>query len=319
MIVAQGGTVRLPAVYRDASNALVDPSNPSVEIMRPDASVAITAVPVRESIGEFHYDFTVPAGAALGGWVARFTGVIGGATVAGDEAFTVVEPGSVGAGGSDLITLAELRSKLGVHVTDTRKDALYESMIPAASAAIRSFTERDFGAPTVTEERTFEYDGSGYLDIDDAAEVTQVAFVNPLTADLVLDSDLWQPKPSRRDDAPVYYYVIIGSPGSVGSPEMGFARNLDVYAREGRLPGLTATAKVTATWGWPTVPEDVKMAATWTIREWLDRPSGDALTAEAIEGWSRTWGGRGGAGGAAALAIPARARDLLANYAKLSV
>lgn len=221
---------------------------------------------------------------------------------------------------ADLITLAYYRTAAGIDPTDTRDDARITQWIPAVSNIIRAFTERDFGAPAVTEERIFEYDGSGYLDIDDAASITAVKLVYPLATDITLESTDWTAKPARRDDSPVFTYIVM--PGYVGatagSPEMGFTRNLDVYARERGSYALPANVKVTGTWGWPTVPEAVQQAAVWTLDEWRSRPSGEGLTAESIEGWSRAWGTRQGAS-AASLAIPARARDILAAYAKVLV
>lgn len=221
---------------------------------------------------------------------------------------------------ADLVTLSEYRTASGVDATDTRNDAKITFWIPMVSQAIRSFTERDFGSSIVTEERTYEYDSSGYLDIDDAATITQVVFAYPNAADIILTADEWRPKPERRDDSPVYQYVLL--PGYVGqtygSPEMGFKSNLDVYYSERGTRGLPYRAKVTATWGWSVIPSDVKMAAIWTLQEWDSRPSGEAVTSEAIEGWSRSWGGKGSAS-AAAMAIPARARDILVNYARVAV
>lgn len=220
---------------------------------------------------------------------------------------------------ADLITLAYYRTASGIDPTDTRDDARISQWIPAVSNMIRAWTERDFGAPLVTEDRLFEYDGSGYLDIDDASDITAVALTYPLAADITLDSTDWTAKPARRDDAPVYTYIVMpGYVGAVtGSPEMGFTRNADVYARERGSYAMPNTVKVTATWGWPDVPEAVQQAAVWTLQEWKARPTGEGLTAESIEGWSRAWGGRGVS--AAALAIPERARDVLANFARISV
>ena len=219
---------------------------------------------------------------------------------------------------ADLLTLNEYRTATGVDLTDTRNDAKIAQWIPWASQAIRSFTERDFGAPTVIEERTFEYDGSGYLDIDDAASITQLSFVYPNSPEILLTADDWSPKPERRDDAPVYQYILL--PAYIGqawgSPEMGFTRNLDVYFRDRSSVSLPSKVKVQATWGWPDIPGDIKMAMVWTLQEWVSRPSGEAVTSEAIEGWSRSWGGRGGVA-AASFAIPQRARDLLVNYSKV--
>lgn len=219
---------------------------------------------------------------------------------------------------ADLLTLDEYRLIAGVDPTDTRPDTQIEAWLPLVSAAVRSLTERDFGSAIVTESRTFEYDGSGYLDIDDASEIEKVTFNYPGGVTIDLDPDSYTPKPTRRDDSPVYHYIEIppyaGWMG--GSPEMGFKRNLDIYAREANNWRPTQRVTVLGTWGWPTVPPDVKMAAVWTLQEWYARPRGDGLTSESIEGWSRSWGGRSGEG--ISMAVPARARDILMNYAKVN-
>ena len=65
----------------------------------------------------------------------------------------------------------------------------------------------------------------------------------------------------------------------------------------------------------------VGRATALTIKQFLASSGGGAaegLTAEAIEGWSRSWGGRTG-GGVASLAIPNRARDLLVAYQRVFV
>lgn len=219
---------------------------------------------------------------------------------------------------ADILTLDEYKAASGIPDMDTRNDAKIAALLPMLTSAINSFTSRDFGAPTVTEERVYDYDSSGYIDIDDAAEITQVAFVIPNSStDFVLPSDAWAAHPTRRDDTPVFYYILVGPAYGVGSPEMGFARNLDVYYRERGPMGATALVKVTGTWGWPSVPADVKLAAIWTLQDWISKPLGDNLTSESIEGYARSWGGRQGA--TIALAVPNRARDLLANYQKLDI
>src|SRR4051794_16344305 len=112
---------------------------------------------------------------------------------------------------ADLITLESLRNLLGYDVTDTRDDLRYTALIPLASQAVRSYTERDFGAPLVTEERTFEYDGSGYLDVDDADAITAVKIVVPHSTDFEVSEDAWVPLPRRRDDSPVYQYIWVAT------------------------------------------------------------------------------------------------------------
>jgi hypothetical protein len=220
---------------------------------------------------------------------------------------------------ANLITLTELKTALAIDLTDTRKDSQYNQMIPWASAAVVNFAERDFGTPSVTEERTYAYDGSGYLDIDDASVVTAVKQVVPFGTDIILDVNSWTALPYLRDDSPVFYYIMLGHTYYLGSPEMGFTRNLDVYYRDRQgMSGNPSTMKVTGTWGWPVVPDDVKLATIWTITDWTAKgAAGEGLTSEAIEGYSRSWGNKQG-GATTLLAIPNRARDLLARYAKIN-
>lgn len=213
----------------------------------------------------------------------------------------------------DLLTLAELKTALDVDVTDNRKDALYASAITAASQAIINYTERDFGSPLVVETREFEYDGSGYLDIDDANTVTAVALNVPHADDVVLDADVWRAMPTRRDDSPVFTYLLIPTGyNTYPSVAMGFERNLDQYVADhgyARLPQMVA---VTGEWGWPVVPADVQRAAIWTVRDWSANPkANEALQSESIAGYSRTWAQLGGLG---MLAIPNSARDILVAY-----
>lgn len=220
---------------------------------------------------------------------------------------------------ADIITLNELRTARGDAASNTSNDSRYTWMIPVASQMIRTFTGRDFGAPQLTETRPFVYDGSGFLDIDDASAISEVAIppYGGVGDRLVLDAAQWIAMPPRRDDAPVFWYLLIPMLNTAYgfSPEMGFNRNLDVYYRENRLPVVPQTVEVTATWGWPSVPVDVKQAAVWVIEDWLGRDSGEGLSSEAIAGYARSWA-RGTQEAPMGLAIPGRARDVLAAYEK---
>lgn len=221
---------------------------------------------------------------------------------------------------ADLVLLEDVKTSMAIQPSDNRKDAMIEQLIPAASLAVQNYAERDFGSASVTETRSFEYDGSGYLDIDDASDLTAVSFSVPHAANFDLTVDDWYGAPSRRDDSPVFYYIVIrgGSGLYPISPAMGFTRNLDVLAAEGRYPTVSTTALVTGTWGWPVVPEDVKLATLWTIQDWLTKPPSEGVTAEAIESYSRSYGSRTG-NTMPALAIPNKARDILAQYQKQNV
>ena len=217
-----------------------------------------------------------------------------------------------------LIDLATYKSLVGTQPGDTRDDTQITALLEPISKAIETYTGRSFAvSERRTTRRSFQYDGSGFLDIDDCTYVTTVEAVIPNADNYVLDAQEWTPAPHG---GPTYYYIVMHggiSPWSI-SPEMGFKRNLDKYPPS-RFEN--PMVNVTATWGWPSVPHDVKLATALTIKQFLTSQGGGAaegLSAEAIEGWSRSWGGRT-APGMTALAIPNRARDLLVAYQRVFV
>src|SRR5688572_26007891 len=108
---------------------------------------------------------------------------------------------------ADLLTLTEFKNYAGISLTDTEHDTQINKMLAAASLAIRNFTDRSFETTTVTEERVFEYDGSGFLDIDDAVDVDSVSLAFTIGPDQVLDPTYqWRAMPYGR---PVYYYLML--------------------------------------------------------------------------------------------------------------
>jgi hypothetical protein len=222
---------------------------------------------------------------------------------------------------ADLITLQEYRDATGYQSVDAAFDTQVTAAIKYASAAIRNYAQRDFGVTVVTEDRTYIYDGSGYLDIDDTATINTVTLTLPGATDQLLDAALWLPLPYRRDDAPVYYYIYLPSVTWHGvSPEMGFTRNADVMYREGRYITQPPQVKVNAAWGWTVVPDDVKQATIWAVEDWKGTTASSAgpLTAHSIESFSESFGSRTGAT-LVSNALPQRSMDLLANYAKIYI
>jgi hypothetical protein len=213
----------------------------------------------------------------------------------------------------DLITLADYKSLLGIDPTNNQNDSQITALLPAASQAIRSFTGRSFEvSDNTTSDRDYQFDGSGYLDIDDAVDVTAVVTDAGVPGQTYpLDVLEWSAQPFS---GPIYYYLLVLGGRWGYSPEMGFERNLDTLGVQPGPPIFTVTAE----WGWPEIPEDVQLATAWTVNEIVSGPkSSENLTAEAIEGYSRSWGSRQGT--TTLLAIPNRARDLLVAYQRIDV
>ena len=310
--VGRGGTITLRVEYRDGANNLVDPTNPRLAILNPSAvEVASNLVPTRESQGVYAYAYTVAADAPLGVWTARWTGTINGVPVSGDEQFEVVLAGTiVPAAGADLLTLAEYKALVGVDPTNNKNDAQITALLGPVSRAVRSYADRTFEiSQSPATARTFLYDGSGMLEVDDFTVVTSITTDTGVAGvTYTLTDDQYTLMPQDAAD-PVFYWIIFhGGPRSP-SGEMGFERNLDTLD----FSPKNATVTVTATWGWPSVPTDVKLAAAWAIQDAIKTPQGP--TAEAIEGYSRSWGQAGQ--GFPVLALPNRSRDLLSSYQRM--
>lgn len=310
MNLAQGGTAQLPAIYKDEDGALTDPVSPRVDIINPSAVVVVNdAALVRDGLGEYHYSFTAPVDAPLGHWIARFFGEVNGATITGDEPFDVVLPGSVNADDTNLITLEEFLDAQGKLLADLEDNEIRaaEAAIRSASEAIRTYTDRDFGTPSVTGDRVYAYDESGILDIDDASAVTELTLIND-SQERTLTSLEWRAQPYG---APVYTWIDVTAPyGFSRSPEMGFNRNEDVYYSEA-FPGAQPLIRVTGTWGWPVVPADVKRATIWTAAAMAG--SAEDYISEAISGYSRT------KGFVPTESITKRAQAILAPYIRIKV
>lgn len=217
-----------------------------------------------------------------------------------------------------LITLEELKNLL--QITDDSSDVYFEAAILAASSAVVKYTERNFGTQAVTEQREYQYDGTGILDIDDCTDVTGVALVVPGGDDLVLPTTSWSAQPPQKFDTPVSFYLLLPTVGGWPSvsPQMGFTYNLDRFFTEFGRPSLPQIVKVTATWGWPLVPADVKQAVAWIIDDWNTRVGdGESLASHSIESFSESW--QRGTATSQAMAIPSRARDILSQYERHQV
>lgn len=175
-------------------------------------------------------------------------------------------------------------------------------LLAAASQAIADWTSRDFLVEEAVDTITYQYDGAGILEFNDASAVTAVAIEDgatlPATTYVLHQQNgmfTWVELPDTLGALPI-------------SPEMGFTYNLDRLAS--RFPAQLVNIDITATFGWAEVPNTIAMAAYWTVYDWIKRPDSD-LTGEAIASFSRQWAQTTADSGPA---LPSRVRDLLQNY-----
>jgi hypothetical protein len=213
-----------------------------------------------------------------------------------------------------LVSTSRYKAALGI--TDDANDTAITQAIEAASAAIINYAHRDFGSETVTEDRTFTYDGSGILNIDDAADVNSVRWE---TATTPMVGAAWSAKsegpPSARA---VYTYLVLPEFQRV-SGEMGFEYNLDTLMQRGYALNFEADIVVNADWGWPVVPHDVQQA---TIFETVDlvsavESSAEGLTAKSVAEVSEAYFAPTGAAAAGGEPLSSRSRRLIDPYKRV--
>lgn len=215
---------------------------------------------------------------------------------------------------ADLITLSRFKA-LQPGINDPNapnpKDATYSALISAASALVRSYTGMEFNvlkSTTVPETRQFEYNGSGWVDISEAQNITDVSIVGNYLGAQAWDYTQydWTAYPLNT---PVKRWLKL--PYSVYgiSPEMGFTYNLDTLSNKYGEP-TPSIVNVTALWGWTTIPEDIQQAVVWTAQSMLDSSGGD-YQSQTIANYSRT---KAYAQVIEADPIPAKARAVLESY-----
>lgn len=94
----------------------------TVDIIDPDGIVVVAGqAPTRNpSTGRYEYDYPLAVDAKLGDWIGRWTGTYLGTPATGDDEFTVLQAVDISFGETvrELITLAELETRLGAPVAD---------------------------------------------------------------------------------------------------------------------------------------------------------------------------------------------------------
>lgn len=150
--------------------------------------------------------------------------------------------------GAPYATRAELKREMGIPDSNVSQDALIDSKLITATSDINRFCHRQFGRDEVASVRTFEIGPSG-VDVD----------------------DIWD-----RSDITIAPYagVTAGTPVSLSSlqlePLNGIVDGIPGWPVE-RLAylscfpslamfGYYSTWRVTAKWGWESVPAGVKEA-----------------------------------------------------------
>lgn len=173
-----------------------------------------------------------------------------------------VEVSAHGPGAGDLCTLADVRNYIDKPTGDRHQDDLLHDLIRAASVAIPRYCGRQFALDTSSSTRTFDL------------------------------GRVWDRPRVRIDDlsaVPSAVAIIDANGDAVGSLTVsGASQDIEFYPlnRDTALEPIThiglrprATTRlypdrfltVTGIWGWPSIPDDVRLAAIQQVREWWRR------------------------------------------------
>jgi hypothetical protein len=188
-------------------------------------------------------------------------------------------------------TLAEV--KAAARITDSIDDSLLEMSIEAASRQIDGYCGRNFFvAGTVATDRYFVAANNAFIWVDDFATTTGlvIACADNLDGNY---SNTWSTSDYQLEplnnvsDGIAWPYTRIRSTGNKMFPTGGYQGygGYNVYGGYGNYGGVPsyggqiAGVKITAKWGWPTVPASVRQAAillTSRLFKRFDSPLGVA-------------------------------------------
>lgn len=194
---------------------------------------------------------------------------------------------------ADLVSLIDFLNTTGQTEASLDPDTgvpQVQHAIKAASAAVRSYTDRDFTLAADADQapRQFRYGGAGTLEIDDATSVNSVKVVaSQFTAERVLDTSEWFASAVENPDGvldSLEFYTVF--PAHAANPSMGFTYNADTIPWRGYYPLLI---EVDAEWGWPEIPMNVQAATIIAANYNVVQSDPSALSSEAIAGYSRSF------------------------------
>lgn len=206
-----------------------------------------------------------------------------------------------------MVALAKYKRAIGE--TSSDNDEMHQEALDDAAVAVANYSDRDLGVAVVEEDRTYPYDNSGYIEIDDAAVVNSVRFENGTA----LADTAWEAL--AEGPAGVPYSYILMAPARGGSPEMGFTRNLDTLAPYLLTPETRIV--VNAEFGWLTVPLDIQRAVIWTAQSYEAMTGSDAgaLSSHSVAEVSKAYVFQPqGSGAEENSDLPAKAKAILDNY-----
>lgn len=232
-----GERARLTYTLRDVDNALAN-GTVTLTVTAPDGTQSTPAV-TNVSTGIYRADVDLDQ---AGRWVYRWAST--GAVINAEDGYLVVEPNIAA---TMYASVDDLKTRFPHAATDTADDARFELALIAASRAIDEHCGRRFYADTAATARTYRPEDPYVLVVDDISTATGVV-VKTDTADngtydttLAVTTDyITEPPNALAQSRPLRRIVYLTG----------------AFPTAGHRPRVQVTAK----WGWPAVPAQVRDA-----------------------------------------------------------
>jgi hypothetical protein len=223
------------------------------------SGVYVVTLTAPTTAGQYIVVWDVPGGGGGGG---------GGQDSYGVTPLVVTSTGAQAAtpSGADLVTLGDVRRELEMPTSDTSRDELAQVVITQVSRAITTYCQREFRTTTTGETtRRFKVPAGVYLvdlnpyDLHDAAGLTVT--INPDDASggttLTVNTD-YRLNPVDPTDT----FLSLSISRDVAQLHTG---------QDARRFGYTIAAVTSSSWGFASVPEDVRRAAIIAVAANMDR------------------------------------------------
>lgn len=230
-----GDRARLSLALTDITDT---PTNGTVVLtVTPPSGTPSTPSVTNSGTGAYYADVDLDE---AGTWTYRWTST--GAVVAAEDGTLEVE---VNASRTRYCTVAELKANVGI--TDSVDDGALEQSIEAASRLIDEFCGRRFYADTTATARVYRATSCDILRVDDVSTLTGLVVKTDTAANGTYDTTLTI---STDFLAGPWNALAQGEPVKV------------IRHVNGTFPtiGPRPRVQVTAKWGWPRVPAEVRKA-----------------------------------------------------------
>jgi hypothetical protein len=272
------GDVAVLSVTFTVAGAPTDPTAVTAEVLTPDGTRTSYSTPqiVHDGTGAYHLDLDCDQ---AGEWVYEFVGTGAAADVETGVFYVKPDPTQTSLNGRDLCSLHDVfRLVPGFDPQDPDNGDIVDTiggLISAESRAVHRETGREIRPIANLNTRTFDVTAAicqrRQFPIGDAAAIATVELFDfdGTTSLGVLDPNLYIALPRIRDsDAPIRRLSFPYRPGIV-MPRLAPGRSF----------------QITATWGFPSVPVDLRQAAAKRVllRYVADNANAGTQLADALD------------------------------------